>query len=78
MKLQKLFGCGVWRKIFGLQLHIYQVMIIEADKKSRKFNDHIEWQLNVGIFNKICNLWGTPEIYLFASRLNKEVHKCCY
>jgi len=38
-------------------------------KKSRKFNDHIEWQLNVGIFNKICNLWGTPEIDLFASRL---------
>lgn len=50
---------------------------IEADRKSRKFNDHIEWQLNVDKFNKICKLWGRPEIDLFASRLNKQVHKFC-
>lgn len=66
-------------KIFGLhKLHIYQVMIIQRLlQKSREFNDHIEWQLNVGIFNEICNLRTTPEIDVFASRLNKQVQIFC-
>lgn len=48
-----------------------------ADHKSRKFNDQLEWKLNQKVFNKLCAIWQTPEIDLFASRLNFQVEKFC-
>ncbi|XP_055488383.1 uncharacterized protein LOC129695449 [Leucoraja erinacea] len=44
-----------------------------ADTRSRKFNDNIEWMLNPKIFAKIVKQYGTPDIDLFASRLNHQV-----
>ena len=44
-----------------------------ADKMSRKFNDHLEWSLTDKIFNKITNVWGLPDIDLFASRRNFKI-----
>ena len=44
-----------------------------ADKESRKFNDRTEWKLNEQAFNKIRHRFGTPDIDLFASRLNYQV-----
>ena len=46
----------------------------EADFMSRNFTDNTEWSLNQHIFDKICDTWGTPQVDLFASRLN---HKLC-
>ncbi|XP_077989926.1 uncharacterized protein LOC144444386 [Glandiceps talaboti] len=46
---------------------------IEADTASRQFNDNIEWMLQPTIFNKIVDIWGNPDIDLFASRLNKQL-----
>ncbi|XP_072047102.1 uncharacterized protein [Amphiura filiformis] len=46
---------------------------VTADRKSRKFDDNIEWMLHKMVFQKICKLFGTPEIDLFASRLNKQL-----
>ena len=48
-----------------------------ADAPSREFKDHTEWELNQDVFNKICDRWGVPSIYLFASRLNRKVKKFC-
>lgn len=48
-----------------------------ADMKSRKFNDQLEWKLNQNVFHKLCAIWQTPEIDLFASRLNFQVEKFC-
>ena len=48
-----------------------------ADAMSRKFNDQIEWQLNVCIFNRINDEFGPFEIDLFASRLNKQLGRYC-
>ncbi|XP_071141873.1 uncharacterized protein [Mytilus edulis] len=48
-----------------------------ADAESRKFNDKVEWQLNKDIFCDICELWGDPQIDLFASRLNSQLKRFC-
>ena len=49
----------------------------EADVQSRHFNDQVEWQLNKHIFSKLCLLWKTPHIDLFASRLNTQLKRYC-
>ena len=48
---------------------------IQADRASRNFDDNTEWMLRQDIFLSIEQLWGKPEIDLFASRLNKQ-HPC--
>ena len=48
---------------------------IEADKDSRKFQDTTEWQLNPKIYKAVYDTFGTPEIDLFASRINKQIEK---
>ena len=49
--------------------------IIMAVKKYRGFSDRTEWQLKLILFNKIFNIFGTPHIDLFASRLNTQLQK---
>ncbi|XP_060600208.1 uncharacterized protein LOC132753725 [Ruditapes philippinarum] len=45
----------------------------EADASSRKFNDNTEWMLNDGLFSELADIFGQPEVELFASRLNKQL-----
>jgi ribonuclease HI len=47
-----------------------------ADEKSRIFHDATEWKLNEEVFVSLCELWGKPDVDLFASRLNNQVE--CY
>ena len=44
-----------------------------ADQESRSGNDNTEWQLNRYAFNLCVARWGTPDIDLFASRLNHQL-----
>lgn len=53
--------------------HIAGVENTEADKESRLFNDRTEWTLKREIFAQITTHWGTPEIDLFATRLNTQL-----
>ena len=55
--------------------HLPGVLNVVADYKSRHFVDNTEWQLNDKIWNKICKIFGTPEVDLFASRLNAKLEK---
>ncbi|XP_076035570.1 uncharacterized protein LOC143021751 [Oratosquilla oratoria] len=48
-----------------------------ADTASRNFNDRHEWKLDEKIFKKLSIIFGTPNIDLFASRLNKQVPQFC-
>lgn len=48
-----------------------------ADLASRVINDRHEWKLDPNIFVSLCNVFGTPSIDLFASRLNKQVNTFC-
>lgn len=45
----------------------------KADQNSRKFNDRTEWSLNRKIFQKISERVFTPNIDLFASRMNFQL-----
>lgn len=42
------------------------------DMYSRNFKENTEWELHPDIFRHITSQWGTPDIDLFASRLNKK------
>ena len=64
----------------GRHLHISPAHIpgnenFEADKNSRKFQDATEWQLNPKIYKAVCDTFGTPEIDLFASWINRQTEK---
>ena len=53
--------------------HVAGSSNIEADDLSRKFNDYLEWALEDELFQKLVDLFGEPEIDLFASRLNHKL-----
>ena len=55
--------------------HIPGLENVLADLRSRKFTDHLEWSLSLDIFQAICKEWGTPEVDMFASRLNAKLPK---
>ncbi|CAG2195281.1 unnamed protein product [Mytilus edulis] len=48
-----------------------------ADKKSREFDDKLEWKLKRSVFDQLCTLWQRPDIDLFASRLNFQLENYC-
>ncbi|CAG2205297.1 unnamed protein product [Mytilus edulis] len=48
-----------------------------ADKKSREFDDKLEWKLERSVFDQLCTLWQRPDIDLFASRLNFQLEYYC-
>ena len=45
----------------------------EADHQSRSVTDSSEWKLNPLIFKKICKVFWTPDIDLFASIISHQV-----
>lgn len=49
----------------------------KADAPSRKFDEKLEWMLNVSIFKQICDRLEKPTIDLFASRLNRQLPVYC-
>ena len=61
------------REIWLIATHIAGVKNITADRESRNFDDRTEWKLNENVFRNITSRWGTPDIDLFASRLNFQI-----
>ena len=47
---------------------------ILADTASRKFHDPSEWMLSKNIFSHLIACFNMPEIDLFVSKLNKQLH----
>ena len=67
------WDCCVHSNTWLTATHIAGVENTEADKESRLFNDRTEWTLKREIFAQITTHWGTPEIDLFATRLNTQL-----
>ena len=44
-----------------------------ADFESRNYKDNTEWKLHVGIVSQIFEIWGTPELDMFATRINTQL-----
>ena len=57
--------------------HLPGTLNESADKESRSVHDNTEWMLHTTHFDKICHTYGTPEIDLFASRLNHQLPMYC-
>ena len=56
--------------------HIPGVANVRADQESRKLRDETEWTLNSSVFNRVLEILHlTPDIDLFASRLNHQVDR---
>ena len=58
--------------------HIPSVHNVIVDSESRKFRDASEWMISEKIFKRFSNLWGKPEIDLFATRLNSKLQYMCH
>lgn len=56
-----------------LAAHIPGKTNVIADKQSRTIKDNMEWKLCPQKFREICTVLGTPEIDLFATRLNHQL-----
>ena len=68
---------NIWNWCTSHQIYISAqylpgILNIHADLMSRKFVDSCEWSLKDAIFHRICNQFFTPDIDLFASRLNNK------
>ena len=46
---------------------------VEADEQSREFDDATEWSIPNSIFNEVVYKWGTPDVDMFASRINAKL-----
>lgn len=53
--------------------HIPGIENTEADAQSRNQNDRTEWALNQNTFDQLCNMFGVPDIDLFAAGNNKKL-----
>lgn len=53
-------------------VHIRGVENTTADSLSTT-----EWALNCQVFRRITKIWGTPDIDLFATRVNRQVENYC-
>lgn len=63
------------RNIWLVASYINSLDNIEADQESRKLNIDIEWELSTWAFNNIMETLGTPDIDLFASRVNAKCQR---
>jgi hypothetical protein len=53
--------------------HLPGVQNVDADWASRHFNERTEWTLDKAIFTRIVTKYYTPQVDLFASRLNHQL-----
>ncbi len=72
---KEIFAWAETRNIHLSAAHIPGRLNTRADKESRTQNLDIEWQLRPEIFDELCRRWGTPEIDLFATRLNTQLKR---
>ena len=72
---RQLWDWCIARNIFISATHLSGSLNYQADFSSRNFSDSTEWMLKKELFERICDQFFTPDIDLFASRLNYQVEK---
>lgn len=70
---EEIFAWALARGITLSAKHIKGLDNVEADKESRFKNLDTEWMLTPHIFRMLCGKFFTPDIDLFASRINAQV-----
>ena len=46
-----------------------------TDFESRNYKESTEWKLDPNIVSQVFEIWGTPELDMFASRLNTQLNR---
>jgi len=72
---QRIWEFCIERGLHVSAAHIPGTHNITADIASRQFKESAEWMLCPSVFKSLCDKFGTPEIDLFATRLNKQLPK---
>lgn len=70
---RQIWDWAIARNIWLSATHIPGEANTCADTESRVFNDSTEWRLNPEVFVTIREFFGTPDVDLFASRLNTQI-----
>jgi hypothetical protein len=65
------------RKILLQAVHIPGTKNLLADKLSRHLSSPTEWELNNQVVSRLFQLWGLPEIDLFATFDNRKLPRFC-
>lgn len=72
---KKIWNWCLVRDIFVSASYIPGTLNVRADFSSRNFSDSTEWMLKRDIFIRLCDQCFSPDIDLFASRLNFQVQR---
>ena len=72
---KQVYEWAIPREITLSAAHIPGVENVVADRESRTHNIDTEWKLRESIFAALCEKLGTPQIDLFASRLNHQLDR---
>ncbi|KAF7238272.1 Enzymatic polyprotein [Varanus komodoensis] len=65
------------RDIMMLAVHLAGTDNVEADALSRQMSTTHEWELDRVVCNQLFQLWGQPDIDLFATRSNRVCELFC-
>ena len=63
--------------VFPIAIHISTEENELADWLSRLPKQSHEWELDTPTFQEICHHWGTPEIDVFATSVNRKCKRYC-
>ena len=74
---QEIWDWCIQRKLWVSATHIPGKLNVDADTKSRHFQDKHEWMLDRVVFNDILPLYPGLNIDLFATRINKQLEVYC-
>ena len=66
------------RNLWVNTCHVAGALNVVADRASRVFYDRTEWMLDPDVFQQLIDMFGSPDIDFFASRLVKEVARFVY
>lgn len=72
-----LWNFAIRNNIHIMASHLPRARNIIVDFLSRSFLPRHEWSLHSEVANMIFGKWGSPQVDLFASNLNKKCHQFC-
>ena len=68
-----IFDWAEARKVYLSAAHIRGIHNSEADLLSRTMNVDTEWAILPSVFDALISVFGTPQVDLFASRINSKL-----
>lgn len=73
--VRQVMECAIERNLTLSAAHIPCRLNVVADRESRTQNLDTEWMLDENVFQRLCEIFGTPEIDLFAFRINHQLEQ---